>query len=107
MSENHNDDKTQSFTPLTKDTIAGHYRILKKIGAGGMGEVYLAEDTELNRKVAPKFLPTHLCQDEDCRKRFKRKAGNANGRYFCVYWSDHSGKQVNFLTIRGLFVYSE
>ena len=36
--------------------------------------MYLAEDTELNRQVALKFLPSHLCQDEDCRKRFKREA---------------------------------
>lgn len=74
MSENHDDDKTQSYTPLTKDTMVGHYRIVDKIGAGGMGEVYLAEDTELHRKVALKFLPPHLCQDEDCRRRFKREA---------------------------------
>jgi len=39
-----------------------------------MGEVYLAEDTKLNRKVALKFLPPHLCRDEDCRARFKREA---------------------------------
>jgi serine/threonine protein kinase/tetratricopeptide (TPR) repeat protein len=74
MSENQNDDKTQSSTPLIKDTIVGQYRIIEKIGAGGMGEVYLAEDTRLNRKVALKFLPLHLCQDEDCRKRFIREA---------------------------------
>jgi len=60
--------------PLTRDTIVGHYKIIEKIGAGGMGEVWLAEDTELNRKVALKFLPTNHCQDEDCRARFKREA---------------------------------
>jgi serine/threonine protein kinase/Tfp pilus assembly protein PilF len=75
VSDNHHDDdKTQTHIPLLKDTVVGHYRIVEKIGAGGMGEVYLAEDTELDRKVALKFLPPHLCQDEDCRKRFKREA---------------------------------
>lgn len=74
MFENHDDDRTQSFTPLIKNTVVGHYQIIEKIGSGGMGEVYLAEDTELDRKVALKFLPPHLCQDEDCRKRFKREA---------------------------------
>jgi TolB-like protein/Flp pilus assembly protein TadD/predicted Ser/Thr protein kinase len=59
---------------LTEGTMVSHYRIVEKIGAGGMGEVYLAEDTELNRKVALKFLPSHLCQDAECRARFKREA---------------------------------
>ena len=54
--------------------MVAHYRIIEKIGAGGMGEVYLAEDTQLDREVALKFLPPHLCQDEDCRARFKREA---------------------------------
>jgi len=74
MSENHNDDKTRTHVVLTKGTMVSHYRIIEKIGAGGMGEVYLAEDTELKRQVALKFLPPHLCQDEDCRARFKREA---------------------------------
>ena len=68
------DDKTQSFVPLTGGMMVSHYRIIEKIGAGGMGEVFLAEDTELNRKVALKFLPIHLCQDEEYRKRFTREA---------------------------------
>jgi serine/threonine protein kinase/tetratricopeptide (TPR) repeat protein len=68
------DDQTRSFTILAAGTIISHYKIISKIGAGGMGEVYLAEDNELNRKVALKFLPQHLCQDENCRARFKREA---------------------------------
>ncbi|PWB74348.1 hypothetical protein C3F09_04080 [candidate division GN15 bacterium] len=68
------DDKTQSHVLLTAGTMVSHYRIIEKIGAGGMGEVYLAEDTELNRKVALKFLPLHLCQESECRARFKREA---------------------------------
>jgi len=68
------DDKTRTHVPLTNGAMVSHYRVIEKIGAGGMGEVYLAEDTELNRKVALKFLPTHLCQDADCRARFKREA---------------------------------
>ncbi|MCX6832060.1 MAG: protein kinase [candidate division Zixibacteria bacterium] len=68
------DDKTQAVTVLSKGTAIGHYRIVEKIGAGGMGEVYLAEDTKLDRKVAPKFLSPHLCQDSECRARFTREA---------------------------------
>ncbi|NIP43532.1 MAG: protein kinase [candidate division Zixibacteria bacterium] len=68
------DDKTKSFTALTAGVVVSHYKIISKIGAGGMGEVYLAEDTKLKRQVALKFLPPPLCQDEDCCKRFKREA---------------------------------
>ena len=74
MQDSDSEDKTRTYLQLAKDTIVGHYRIIERIGAGGMGEVYLAEDTELNRKVALKFLPHHLCQDADCRARFKREA---------------------------------
>ncbi|MCX6830236.1 MAG: protein kinase [candidate division Zixibacteria bacterium] len=68
------DDKTRTHVPLIGGVMVSHYRIIEKIGAGGMGDVYLAEDTELNRRVALKFLPPQLCQDADCRARFKREA---------------------------------
>lgn len=59
---------------LTRDTEINHYRIIDKIGSGGMGDVYLARDTKLEREVALKFLSSQLCRDEECRGRFKREA---------------------------------
>lgn len=52
----------------------GHYTIIKRIGAGGMGEVYLARDTKLEREVALKFLPLELCGDGGFCERFLREA---------------------------------
>src|SRR5262245_13644880 len=54
-------------------TIA-HYQIIKKLGQGGMGEVYLAEDTRLNRKVAIKFIPEQLEKNEQVSKRLIKEA---------------------------------
>ena len=51
-----------------------HYEILEKIGAGGMGEVFRARDTKLERAVAVKILPSQMMQDPDRRKRFEREA---------------------------------
>src|SRR5688572_26032834 len=56
----------------------GHYRIVRRIGAGGMGEVYLAEDARLERRVAVKILPAELAQNPDRMGRFIREAKAAS-----------------------------
>lgn len=56
----------------------GHYRIKSKLGAGGMGEVFLASDTRLERKAAIKFLPTEMAADPERRKRFLNEARAAS-----------------------------
>src|SRR5438128_7091933 len=63
---------------LTKDSLLLHYRIISKIGSGGMGEVYLAEDTKLDRKVAIKFLHDEYSKDVDKLGRFIREAKAAS-----------------------------
>ncbi len=55
-------------------TRLAHYEICEKLGAGGMGEVYRARDTKLNRDVAIKVLPQHLSADQEVRLRFEREA---------------------------------
>ncbi len=51
-----------------------HYKIIEKLGQGGMGEVHLAEDFRLDRKVALKILPQHLSERAELRERFEREA---------------------------------
>jgi serine/threonine protein kinase len=60
------------------DKVIAHYRILNKIGAGGMGEVYLAEDIRLGRKVALKVLPEKFTKDEERIRRFTQEAKAAS-----------------------------
>src|SRR5947207_11082232 len=60
--------------PLSAGDKLGRYEILAPIGAGGMGEVYRAKDTKLDREVAVKVLPAAMAQDRERLARFKREA---------------------------------
>src|SRR6478672_205869 len=59
---------------LRKGKVLGHYRIIKKIGTGGMGDVYLAQDARLERQVALKLLSKSIADDTDRLLRVEREA---------------------------------
>jgi serine/threonine protein kinase/tetratricopeptide (TPR) repeat protein len=61
-------------TSASPGTILGHFRIIEKIGSGGMGQVFRAHDDQLDRDVALKILPVGMLNDESARKRFRKEA---------------------------------
>ena len=87
---------------LAANTNLLHYRIVSKIGAGGMGEVYLALDTKLDRKVALKILPADLAANQDRMRRFVQEAKAAaalNHPNIATIHEIGEGDGVNFLAM--------
>src|SRR6185436_1585824 len=82
---------------LAVDTNLSHYRIVSKIGAGGMGEVYLAEDTKLDRKVALKILPAEVAADQTRMRRFVQEAKAASALNHPNIITIHEIEQIDSL----------
>src|SRR5260221_103129 len=93
---------TQMSEALPTGAIVGHYRIESRLGAGGMGEVYLARDTTLDRTVALKLLPTELAGGDERLRRFVREAKAASAlchpNVATIYEIGESGG-VNFIAM--------
>src|SRR5438445_4164351 len=87
---------------LTPGTRLGRYEIRSKIGAGGMGEVYLAQDTELERTVAIKILPEALASNQQLLQRFIQEAKAASAlnhpHILTIYEIGATARAQNFKT---------
>ena len=91
--------------PLEAGTQLGPYEIVSAIGAGGMGEVYKARDTRLDRTVAIKVLPEHVASDPDLKQRFEREAktiSSLNHPHICTLHDIGSQDGIDFLVMEYL-----
>ena len=93
--------------PLTTGTCLGPYEIQSQLGAGGMGEVYRANDTRLDRTVAIKVLPAHVADDPDIRQRFEREAKTISSLnhphpHICTLYDIGSQDGIDFLVMEYL-----
>ena len=88
--------------PLTPGTSLGPYQIESPLGAGGMGEVYEATDTRLDRTVAIKVLPEHVAADPDLKARFEREAKTVaalSHPHICPVFDVGEQDGVNYLVV--------
>src|SRR5579862_8111357 len=91
--------------PLSAGTRLGPYEIVTPLGAGGMGEVYRARDTRLDRTVAIKILPTELANDPDLRARFEREAraiAALDHPHICAIYDVGQSDGIDFLVMQYL-----
>jgi Tol biopolymer transport system component len=91
--------------PVEAGTKLGPYSILEPLGAGGMGEVYKASDTRLNRTVAIKVLPEHFSQNAEMKQRFEREAQTIaalNHAHICTLYDVGKQGGVDFLVMEYL-----
>src|SRR6266852_7793040 len=87
---------------LCAGTRLGPYEIVAALGAGGMGEVYRARDTRLDRSVAIKILPSHLACNSELKNRFEREAKTLSSithAHICHFYDVGSQDGVEFLVM--------
>src|SRR5207342_3563183 len=87
---------------LAAGTMLGPYEVLSPLGSGGMGEVYRARDTRLERTVAIKILPSHLSSNSEAKQRFEREArtiSSLNHPHICVLHDVGSQDGIDYLVM--------
>jgi serine/threonine protein kinase len=90
---------------LSAGTKLGPYEILSQLGSGGMGEVYRARDTRLDRVAAVKILPSHLSESAEAKQRFEREArtiSSLNHPYICTLYDVGQQDGVDYLVMEYL-----